>query len=74
MKIRIELDKSLTSNEVIIHCNELSAEVQKLYQVLQEFNTNKRNILFYKKDTEYYIPLDEILFFETDQSIIMAHT
>ena len=32
------------------------------------------NLTFYKGAQEYYLPLDEILFFETDGDQIYAHT
>jgi len=33
-----------------------------------------QKLVFYKDATEYYLELDEILFFETDESGISAHT
>jgi len=36
MKIRIELDDSLTEEEVIIRCNSISEKVQKMQMALSE--------------------------------------
>ena len=33
-----------------------------------------RDVTFYKEDAEYFLPVSEILFFETDGGIIRAHT
>jgi len=33
-----------------------------------------QKIIFYKDDTEYFIPLSDILFFETDDNKVYAHS
>ncbi|MGL4738523.1 MAG: LytTR family DNA-binding domain-containing protein [Cellulosilyticaceae bacterium] len=74
MKIRIEIEDGIAENEVIIRCSELSAEVAQIQRALSEICLQTVNITFYKDNTEYYIGLDEILFFETEASGINAHT
>ncbi len=74
MKIRIEVDNKINENEVIIRCSELSEEVKNIQTMLDDMLLQKNNITFYKADTEYYPSLEEILFFETEESIICAHT
>lgn len=74
MKIRIELDKSITEQEVIIRCNSLSEEVQLVQKTLAELASQNQRFAFYKGDTEYYLSLEEILFFETEEKTICAHT
>ena len=74
MKIRIELDEKISEDEVIIRCSELSEEVRNIQRVLSDMLSQKMKITFYKNNTEYYISLDEILFFETEESNISAHT
>ncbi|CUU48691.1 LytTR family DNA-binding domain-containing protein [Clostridium beijerinckii] len=74
MKIRIELDNEIKENEVIIKCNELNEEVRNIQIVLGELLSQKKHITFYKGETEYYLSLEEILFFETEESGICAHT
>lgn len=73
MKVRIEVDRNLMEDEIIIHCKNLNSEIQKIEQSIQDV-TMIPIIRFYQKDVEYYISLDEILFFETDESMMMAHT
>lgn len=74
MKIRIELDDTVTEEEVIIRCGALSREVQMIQQSLSELSLKNQSFVFYKGDTEYFLPLEEILFFETEEKSICAHT
>ena len=62
MKIRIELDDSLTEEEVIIRCNSISEKVQKMQMALSEIENAQEKMVLYKKETEYYVKLDDILF------------
>lgn len=74
MKIRIELDNQIKENEVIIRCNELNEEILEIQKVISELIAEKRELIFYKENTEYYICINDILFFETEESSIYAHT
>ena len=74
MKIRIELENEIKENEVIIKCSELSEEVTKIQRVTSELIAEKKEMIFYKDNTEYYICIDDVLFFETEESLIYAHT
>lgn len=73
MKIRIDIDENL-EEEIIIRCNKLSEEVQKIQGAITEALNEKHGIVFYKEDVEYYLQLETILFFETDAEGISAHT
>ena len=73
MKIRIDIDENL-EEEIIIRCNKLSEEVQKIQGAITEALNEKHRIVFYKEDVEYYLQLETILFFETDAEGISAHT
>lgn len=74
MKIRIETDASLAEDEVIFHCRELSDEILKLQKLLMEHSTIAKNLVLKKQGTEYFIPMDKILFLETDNKIVYGHT
>jgi DNA-binding LytR/AlgR family response regulator len=74
MKIRIEIDEELESDEVIIRCQKLSDEVSRVQKAISEVISEKSRIVFYKGDAEYYFPLEKILFFETEEDGISAHT
>lgn len=73
MKVRIEVNRNLMEDEVIIRCKSLNSEIQKIERSIQDV-ARIPTIRFYQKDIEYYIFLDDILFFETDGSMMMAHT
>ncbi|AFS78962.1 HTH-type transcriptional regulator, LytR family [Gottschalkia acidurici 9a] len=74
MKIRIEIDSKIKESEVIIRCNELSEDVKNIQTILSDMLSHKKHITFYRDDTEYYISLEKILFFETESNGICAHT
>lgn len=71
MKIRIELDSSIAEDEVVIRCAELTEEVQR---ALADVVAEKQRFVVYRGDTEYYLPMEDILFFETEDKVICAHT
>ena len=73
MKVRIEIDSNIEEDEVIIKCKELTKSIQKIEETIQQEN-QIINFTFYKDNTEYYIPLNSILFFETSGNEINAHT
>lgn len=74
MKIKIEIDENLTEEEIVIRGSSLTEEMTAVQRAVAEVLARKQTLTFYKKETEFYIPLDEILFFETEAGSISAHT
>lgn len=74
MKIRIEIEDNLKEEEIIIRSSGLSQEVQKIQKAISDVLAMGQKFSFYKGDTSYYLPLEEILFFETEGSEVQAHT
>ncbi len=74
MKIRIEIDEAMETDEVIIRCRQLNEEVTRVQKAVGEALAESRSIVFYKGEAEYYFPLENVLFFETDIEGISAHT
>ena len=74
MKIRIEVDENIQDDEVIIRCANLNEDIQNLQGAIKDALSNKNRIISYKDNTQFYISLDEILFFETEETSISAHT
>lgn len=72
MQIRIEIDEHLTETEVVIKTAQLNDDVTRLQQLLSQAATP--SLVFYKGDGEYFIAINEVLFFETDGAKIYAHT
>ena len=63
MRIRIELDNAIEENEVIIKCRELSEEITKIQKVISELIAEKREMIFYKDNTEYYICIYDVFWY-----------
>lgn len=74
MKIKIEIDENLTEEEIVIRGNSLTEEIAAVQRAVSEVLARKHTLTFYKNETEFYIALDEILFFETEDGGISAHT
>ena len=74
MKIRIEMDDAFNEEEVIIRCRGITPEVMALQQAITELSKGTGQMTFYKGETEYYLPMESILFFETDGGSVNAHT
>lgn len=74
MKIRVEVDDTLQQNEVVVKCPYINDEVLEIQAALENIIAKKKPIIFYKDDTEYYFPLEEVLFFETGENTLYAHT
>ena len=70
MKIRIELDEEQKEDEVVIHCRSLTDEIRRIQRAVSEALSPEQNIILYKGDTEFYIPMEDILFFETEGSVL----
>lgn len=66
MKIKVEIDEELNEEEIIIKTPKLNSRVQQIHEMISEISKQKPRIIFYKGDIEYYLPLERILFFETE--------
>lgn len=74
MKIRIEVDENLLEEEIIIRCSEVNEKVYQIQRFVSDITSKAQRFAFYKGDTEYYLALEEILFFETEENGICVHT
>ena len=66
MKIKIEMDEQ-AEEEVIIRCRGMTEQIAAIQRAV-------RKIVLYKGNTEYYLPMNDILFFETADHGVAAHT
>lgn len=73
MKVRIEIDDSIPEDEVVIRCRSFNSNTARIQQAVTEL-TDRSQLSFFKDNTEYYMPIDRILFFETSHTGIDAHT
>lgn len=74
MKVRIDIDEGLEEGEVIIRSSSLDENTQKIYNTLMELSKGSQHLLLHKGNVEYYLSLEQILFFETMDGCISAHT
>ena len=74
MKIEIDIDENIKDLEVIIKCAEINDIVQILQKYLSHISDDKKQIIFYQNEKEYYFNVSKILFFETSDIGIDAHT
>ena len=74
MKIKIEIDEGLPEDEVLIRCRGLTEQISDVQKAVSEVINISQKFVFYRGNTEYYLTLDEISFFETDSDGINAHT
>lgn len=74
MKVRIDIDENLKEDEIIIRCSKLDVRIQKVYDTLMDITKESQHLMLYKGNVEYYFPLENIIFFETTDNGISAHT
>ncbi len=73
MKIRIEINDS-ADDEIIIRCRERDTQIEDICRALEGMVKSKREMVLYIGNTEHYVPFDDILFFETGDGRVYAHT
>lgn len=74
MKVIIEVDENVTEECVVIKCQNLDERILKLQNALSAQLSNDTDLLLYKDGKEYYIPTNQLLFFETENKQVFAHT
>lgn len=74
MKVRVEIQNGIDEDEVVIYCREEGDEVRNLRRLIMEQGAPGADIVFYQENREYYFPLSDVLFFETEGETVYAHT
>lgn len=74
MKIKIEIDDGLSEEEIVIRCKSLSDDVISIQKRITDAVNLRMQLEVTKGEKEYYLTIDEILFFETDSSGVIVHT
>jgi DNA-binding LytR/AlgR family response regulator len=74
MKVHIEVDESIPEDEILIRCGRADESIRSICQLILEQGKTEQNITFYKENREYYFPLNNVLFFETEGEHVYAHT
>ena len=74
MKVRIEIDSDIKDTEVVIRCSSINDSITKIQSFISDMDNNSKQIIYYQDNKEFYLPLDRILFFETDAGVLNAHS
>ena len=74
MKIKIEIDDGLAEEEIVIRCKSLNEDVISIQKRITDAVNSRMQLEVSRGDKEYYLLIDEILFFETDVSGVVVHT
>lgn len=74
MKIRIEIDETIEDDELVIRSKSFSPTIYRLQKILSEELEKKTQLVFSQGKTDYYIDVDKIIFFETFDGEVEAHT
>lgn len=74
MKIQIDMDESIIEDEIIIKCSKMNEMIRKIHQAVLEVTSSPPVITYYHDNQEFFIPIQDILFYETDKDAIYAHT
>lgn len=72
MKIIVETNSHVQLDEVVIRCREENDLVRKIKKYAESLDDTI--MPFYQREHEYYLNLNDILFFETEANSISAHT
>lgn len=73
LKLRIEIDPDLPE-EVVIRAPAVSDEVRRLRDAVEQSLRGGGEIAVRKRDGECFLPYEEVLFFETANDRVWAHT
>ena len=74
MKVRIEMQEELTEVEIVIRCARINESVLRLQNIVSDFETNTKSFVLTRGETDYFVPQEQILFFETEGKNVNAHT
>jgi DNA-binding LytR/AlgR family response regulator len=74
MRVRIEMVGDDDPVEAVIYCRKVTPEVEDAVRQLSLGQRPGQQPTFYKGEEQYYLTLSEILFFETDEDKVFAHT
>jgi len=74
MKVRIEIEEGRKEEEVVILCGEINDLVMNIQNYISKQNDGKRCLTLTNGETDFFVPIQEIYFFETEGRELRAHT
>lgn len=74
MKLRVEITQEAEEEEIILRCRARTEQIARIERTLEQLMGTDTEMILTLGDTEYYIPIRDILFFETCDGKVTAHT
>ena len=74
MKLICEVSPDTEHDEIIIRCRERNEKIRLLEGVIENVIRGDSELALTIRDREYYVPKNDILYFETDDGRVKAHT
>ena len=71
MRIRIE---TAEQEEIVIRCREPNEKIYALRAAIEDVMRGENELTLMAGGTEYFVPKNEILFFESNEGKVYAHT
>lgn len=73
MKLYTEVRKDGTE-EIVIRCRQRDEKIRLLERIIENVLSENAELTLTDGETEYFVPKNEILFFETAEGRVAAHT
>lgn len=64
----------IREDEIIIRCKSRTEGIKYIEAMLENLLYSDAKLSLYHGDTEYFIPANEVLYFETEEKSVLAHT
>lgn len=74
MKTRIEVVEGLEEDEIIIRTAAVTPQLEKFRSIIDKHLDLEEKIRVFRRGSEYYLVVSDILFFETQDDEVYAHT
>ena len=74
MKLRIEYIPRDGVEEIVVRCRTVDENVKRQCEAIEALINDKPAIVYLKGSQEFYLPSGDVLFFETDDETVYAHT
>lgn len=73
MKIKTEICAD-GEEEIVIRCRSKTDKIKRIEEILEDLVMSDKEMVLHLSGTEYYVPIQDILFFEALDSKVYAHT
>ncbi len=74
MKVIIDIDENCIENQVIIKCSKFDENIAMLQRNISNSLSENIKLELHKDQKDYYIDIEDILFFQTEGDMVKAHT